>query len=39
MEKSLRGMQVALAMGSNEAIKEMVLRQMSVATPSSYAVQ
>lgn len=37
--KSLRDLQVALELGSNEAIKEAVLRGMGVAILSSYAVQ
>jgi DNA-binding transcriptional LysR family regulator len=37
--KSLRDLQVALELGSNEAIKEAVLRNVGVAVLSSYAVQ
>lgn len=37
--KSLRDIQVALELGSNEAIKEAVLRGIGVAMLSSYAVQ
>lgn len=37
--KSLRDLQIALELGSNEAIKEAVLRGMGVAVLSIYAVQ
>jgi DNA-binding transcriptional LysR family regulator len=37
--KSLRDLQIGLELGSNEAIKEAVLRGMGVAMLSSYAVQ
>jgi DNA-binding transcriptional LysR family regulator len=36
---SLRDLLIALELGSNEAIKEAVLRQVGVAVLSSYAVQ
>ena len=38
-DKSLRDLQIALELGSNEAIKEAVLRGVGVAILSSYAVQ
>jgi DNA-binding transcriptional LysR family regulator len=38
-DKSLRDLQIALELGSNEAIKEAVLRGVGVAVLSSYAVQ
>jgi DNA-binding transcriptional LysR family regulator len=37
--KSLRDLQIALELGSNEAIKEAVLRGLGLAVLSSYAVQ
>jgi DNA-binding transcriptional LysR family regulator len=39
MGKSLRDLHIALELGSNEAIKEAVLRGLGVAVLSSYAVQ
>jgi DNA-binding transcriptional LysR family regulator len=38
-DKSLQDLQIALELGSNEAIKEAVLRGVGVAVLSSYAVQ
>jgi len=38
-DKTLRDLQIALELGSNEAIKEAVLRGVGVAILSSYAVQ
>jgi len=39
LDKSLRDLRIALELGSNEAIKEAVMRGIGVAVLSSYAVQ